>query len=154
MARVRTINGTAVSAGLAIGPVHVVRATANNAPTWSVSAHEVAKEIERLERAVRDASAELERRQEIVAQQAGEADAQIFAVHRMILQDPGARGQVHTTIEDERITINTSAVLSPRSAAAAAEMASIWYAASKGVLTIHHPVSAESDRTLGVAIFG
>lgn len=103
MARARTINGTAVSAGLALGPVHVVRATADTAPTWSVSSEEVPKEIERLERAVRDASAELERRQEIVARQAGEADAQIFAVHRMILQDPGARGQVQTTIEDERI---------------------------------------------------
>jgi hypothetical protein len=58
-----------------------------------------------------------------------------------------------TEIDDERITINTTAILSPRSAAAAAEMGSIWYAATKGVLTIHHPVGT-GDRSLGVAIFG
>ncbi|GAF70040.1 unnamed protein product [marine sediment metagenome] len=58
-----------------------------------------------------------------------------------------------TDIDDERITTNTTAVLSPRSAAAAAEMQSIWYAAAKGILTIHHPVGA-AGRTLGVAIFG
>ena len=103
MARARTLNGTAVSPGLALGPVHVVRAAEDITPTWSVNSEEVANEIERLEQAVHTASEELERRRLIVARETGEADAQIFAVHRMILQDPGARAQVRATIEDERI---------------------------------------------------
>lgn len=103
MAGARTLNGIAVSPGLALGPVHVVRATDAVIPVWSVGPDEVSREVRRLDRAIESASRDLEHRQEVVSQQAGEADAQIFAVHRMILQDPGATSQVRTTIEDERI---------------------------------------------------
>jgi phosphotransferase system enzyme I (PtsI) len=81
----------------------VVRASAGKVPTWSVGPDEVAREIERVRLATATASEELERRQRIVSEQTSEADAQIFAVHRAILQDPGAFGQVETMIQDERI---------------------------------------------------
>jgi phosphoenolpyruvate-protein phosphotransferase len=103
MAQVRSVNGVAVSPGLALGPVHVVRAKAGKVPTWSVGPHEVEREIERVRVATASASEELERRQRIVAEQASEADAQIFAVHRAILQDPGALAQVESMVQDERI---------------------------------------------------
>ncbi len=108
MARVRTVHGTAVSPGLSIGPVHVVRAKADAVPTWSVSEGDVAAEIERLKAAVVSASEELGRRQKLVALQSSEREAQIFAVHRMILQDPGAVRDVEATIRTERINAETA----------------------------------------------
>ncbi len=99
----RTIQGIAVSPGLASGPVYVVRASPGEVPTWSIPEDEVEREIERLRRALEEARADLTSRQRIVAKQAGEKDAEIFAVHRMILSDPGALKQVEKTIRDERI---------------------------------------------------
>ncbi len=103
MAQVRVVKGVAVSPGLALGPVHVVQAATGKVPTWSVGHDEVEREIERVRRATVSAGAKLERRQRIVAEQAGEADAQIFAVHSAILRDPGALGQVEAMIREERI---------------------------------------------------
>jgi phosphoenolpyruvate-protein phosphotransferase len=103
MARARTIHGTPVSPGLAIGPVHVVRAEPDAVPTWSIPEAEVLGEIERLQRAVSSASEDLQRRQRAVATQSSPREAQIFAVHRMILQDPGAVAEVEETIRGERI---------------------------------------------------
>ena len=103
MTQARTINGVAVSPGLALGPVHVVRATASVVPVWSVGREEVERELERIGRAIESASSELERRQRLVARETSEADAQIFAVHRMILQDPAALGEVRAKVADERI---------------------------------------------------
>lgn len=103
MTQARTVNGVAVSPGLALGPVHVVRATAEVVPLWSVGRDEVDRELGRIELAIEAASLELERRQRIVAREASEADAQIFAVHRMILQDPAATSEVRAKVTGERI---------------------------------------------------
>jgi phosphotransferase system enzyme I (PtsI) len=100
---VRIVHGTSVSPGLALAPVYVVRASPAEVPTWSIPEDEVAREVERLERALQEARDELAARQKLVASQAGEKDAEIFAVHRMILSDPGALGQVKATIREERI---------------------------------------------------
>ncbi|MCE9593167.1 MAG: phosphoenolpyruvate--protein phosphotransferase [Planctomycetes bacterium] len=99
----RLIQGTSVSPGLALAPVYVVRASPAEVPTWSVPGDEVEREIERLERALVEARDELSARQKVVATQAGEKDAEIFGVHRMILSDPGALTQVKRTIREERI---------------------------------------------------
>jgi len=101
--KARIIHGTAVSPGLAVGPVHAARSAAQNVPTWSVRQEDLESEIERLERAIQSASDELSRRQRLVASQAGEKDAEIFAVHRMVLQDPGARRQVESVVRDQRV---------------------------------------------------
>src|SRR5688500_9719833 len=87
MAQLRMIKGTAVAPGLALGPVHVVRA-ADAVPTWSIPEEEVEREIARLHEALDHAAEELRRRQRIVAQQTSEKDGEIFSVHRMLLQDP------------------------------------------------------------------
>jgi len=108
MARARTIHGTSVSPGLAIGPVHVVRAAPDAVPTWSVAEVDVAGEIERLRRSVAVASEELLRRQHLVARESSERDAQIFAVHRMILADAGATKEVEDTIRGERVNAETA----------------------------------------------
>jgi phosphoenolpyruvate-protein phosphotransferase (PTS system enzyme I) len=99
----RIIHGIPTSPGLAMGPVHVVRAGQDVVPTWSVAGGEVEREVERLNTALALAAEEMKRRQDLVTVTAGEKDAQIFAVHRMILQDPAALTEVVGTIRDQRI---------------------------------------------------
>lgn len=103
MPRSRLIHGTPVSSGLAMGCVHVVRARAQGVPEWSVAPEDVPAEIGRLAQALTLAREKLEHRQRVVASEAGEKDAEIFAVHRMILQDPSALAEVERTISDQRI---------------------------------------------------
>ena len=59
MAQVGSINGVAVSPGLALGPVHVVRARTDAVPTWSVGPDEIEREVARLRGALDEARAEL-----------------------------------------------------------------------------------------------
>jgi len=99
----RTIQGAAVSPGLAVGPVHVVHTGPANVPTWNVAREEVALEIGRLAAALNSASDVLAERQRLVASSASDKDAEIFAVHRMILQDPSALRQVEGAIAEQRI---------------------------------------------------
>ena len=103
MAHTRIIKGTPVAPGLALGPVHVVRAAPNVVPTWTVPEEEVGREVARLHAALDGAADELRRRQKLVAQHAGERDAEIFAVHRMLLTDPGTLKKVEATVREQRI---------------------------------------------------
>lgn len=99
----RIIHGIATSPGLALGPVHVVRGGKDEIPSWSVAEEDVQREIERLHTALATAAREMKRRQDLVSAQAGEKDAQIFAVHRMILSDPGALSEVDGYVRDLRV---------------------------------------------------
>lgn len=102
------IRGTSVSTGLAIGPVHVVSTATDEVPTFTVARERVEEEIARLEEALALASAELDRRRELVAAQAGPKDAEIFGVQKLVLQDPGALGQVKSAIRDQRINAESA----------------------------------------------
>lgn len=99
----RFIQGVAVSSGLVAGPVHIVQAGAHEVPTWTVSAEDVPSEIGRLAAAMNAAGEELGAKQEQVAAQTSGKDAEIFAVHRMILTDPSALQEVESTISEERV---------------------------------------------------
>ncbi len=99
----RTVQGIAVSPGLAVGPVHVVHAGADDTPTWNIAREEIALEIGRLANAMNAASESLEERRRLISTSTNEKDAEIFAVHRMILQDPGALREVESSIAEERI---------------------------------------------------
>ena len=101
MAR-KTIHGVAVAAGLAVGPVHVVHAGLRDVPTWTVGRADIPLEIGRLAAALNQASEKLSARQDLVAR-TSEKDAEIFVVHRMILQDPSALKEVEETIAEQRI---------------------------------------------------
>jgi len=96
------VQGIAVAPGLALGPVHVVRARPDVVPTWVVRDDEVDAEWTRLSQAIERVSRALERHQESAQRHAGEKDAGIFAVHRMILQDPGAEHELERAIRDSR----------------------------------------------------
>jgi len=99
----RTVKGLSVSPGLAIGPVHVVLARPEKVPEWSLSQAAIAPELQRLVEAVQAADADLERRQSQILSEVGEKDAEIFAVHRTVLQDPRALKEVENTIVEQRI---------------------------------------------------
>jgi len=98
-----TIKGTAVAPGLAIGRVHVVPARPESVSEWAVGVEEVDREVERLWAALRAAEALLDAQHALVREAAGERDAGILAVHRMVLQDPGALEEVERTIREDRI---------------------------------------------------
>ncbi|MEL6714355.1 MAG: putative PEP-binding protein, partial [Planctomycetota bacterium] len=97
------IPGHSVSPGLALGPVHVVRARPGSAPTWSLRPDEVDSEVKRLRTAIEAVQEVLSIREAGVAAAVGDRDAGILAVHRMILDDPGAREEVDAAIRSERI---------------------------------------------------
>ncbi len=107
----RKIQGVAVSPGLALGPIHVVHAGPSDVPTWSVSRDDVPIEIGRLADALNAAGERLEERRKRVASSSGDKDAEIFAVHRMILQDPGALREVEQAIADQRINAEAAVQL-------------------------------------------
>lgn len=104
----RIIHGIATSPGLAQGAVHVVRATLQEVPTWTVAEDDVEREVERLQRALAAAGEEMSRRQRVVASLSGENDAQIFAVHAMILKDPAALEEVVGTVRTQRVNAEAS----------------------------------------------
>ena len=66
MTQLRIVKGVAVSSGLALGRVHIVRATPKVVPTWSIPGDEIEKEIERLGRAITLTTHELQRRKDLV----------------------------------------------------------------------------------------
>lgn len=98
-----SINGTGISPGLALGPVHIVHAGPSDIPTWTVGRDEVAIEIGRLATALNVAADRLDERHKKVASSTGAKDAEIFVVHRAILQDPSAMRQVEEAISEHRI---------------------------------------------------
>jgi len=106
-----TIQGTAVSPGLALGPVHIVYASPADIPTWTVGRHEIPLEIGRLAAALNVAAERLDERRKKVASSAGAKDAEIFAVHRAILQDPSAMRQVEDAIAEQRINAEAAVKL-------------------------------------------
>ncbi|MEM9382569.1 MAG: phosphoenolpyruvate--protein phosphotransferase [Planctomycetota bacterium] len=97
------IQGLSVAPGLGLGPVHVVRARLDAAPTWTIRPDEAEVEIARLDAAIDHVAEVLARRQADVAAAVGERDAGILGVHQMILRDPGAREEVDNFICEERI---------------------------------------------------
>ena len=103
MAQLRIIKGVPVSPGLALGPVHVVRAAPHLVPTWSIPEDDVPREIARLKDALDQVAEDLRRRQKLVSTQANERDGEIFSVHRMLLQDPSTLKRVENTIREQRI---------------------------------------------------
>ena len=103
MTRQRNINGISVAPGLTMGPVHVVRAAADVIPSWSIPEDQVLTEVRRVHDAVEGVCEELERRREIVAEQANERDANILAVHAMIVRDPSAITEIEKRIREDRL---------------------------------------------------
>ena len=99
------IKGTAVAPGIALGPIHIVRAHPGGVPIWSIPPEEVDSEIARLHEALSLTEEQLDRQRQRVLEEAGERDAGIFAVHAMVLQDPAALKTVTDTIREQCINV-------------------------------------------------
>lgn len=108
MAHTRIVKGIPVAPGLAIGAVHVVLAARTGVPTWSVAGDDVEAEVQRLRSAIETHSTELRRRRAIVLEHAGESEAAIFDVHRMLLQDAGSVKRVEALVRDQRVNAESA----------------------------------------------
>jgi len=79
------IKGTAVAPGIALGPIHIVRAHPGGVPIWSIPPEEVDGEIARLHDALSVTEEQLDRQRKRMLEEVGERDAGIFACGRHIL---------------------------------------------------------------------
>jgi phosphoenolpyruvate-protein phosphotransferase (PTS system enzyme I) len=90
------LQGIAVSPGVAIGEVLVMDTEGFRIPRRFLPRDAVEDELERLNRAIADATAEIDRHRNKVEKQLGKEYAAIFSAHIQILNDPG----LHSKLEE------------------------------------------------------
>jgi len=92
------LQGIAVSPGVAIGEVLVMDTEGFRIPRRFLPRDAVEDELERLNRAIAAATAEIERHREKVEKQLGKQYAAIFAAHAQMLNDHGLRAKLEEMI--------------------------------------------------------
>jgi phosphotransferase system enzyme I (PtsI) len=92
------LQGIAVSPGLAIGEVLVMDNEGFRIPRRFLPRDAVEDELERLDRAIRAATAEIERNRDRVREQLGDDYAAIFAAHMQMLNDRRLRAELEEMI--------------------------------------------------------
>jgi len=92
----RTLQGIAVSPGVAIGEALIVDTEGFRIPRRFVMRDAVDDELQRLDNAVDAVGTEIERKRDAVTKQLGEQYGAIFAAHLQMLRDPS----LHREIED------------------------------------------------------
>ncbi|MGH7495909.1 MAG: phosphoenolpyruvate--protein phosphotransferase [bacterium] len=97
------LQGVPVSPGIAIGRVFMLSGTLPVVERRTLAPEEIPAEIERLHRALEKTKDELSHDQIVAHEQIGDAAAQIFEVHHMILEDPDFLGQVEQSISTQSI---------------------------------------------------
>lgn len=98
------ILGVAASAGIALGPAHLVQDTAGIlVPRRTVEDKDVDQEVRRFDNATREAEHTLVALQEDVRRRIGKSEAEIFAAQILLLRDPSLRNEVVGRCRSERI---------------------------------------------------
>lgn len=92
------LQGIAVSPGVAIGEALVMDNEGFRIPRRFLPRDAVEDELERLDRAIAAATAEIERNRDRVAEQLGDQYAAIFSAHSQMLNDHGLRGKLDEMI--------------------------------------------------------
>jgi phosphotransferase system enzyme I (PtsI) len=92
------LQGIAVSPGVAIGEVLIMDTEGFRIPRRFLPRDAVEDELERLNRAMADATAEIERHRDKVEKQLGKDYAAIFSAHIQILNDHGLRTKLEEMI--------------------------------------------------------
>lgn len=105
----RSFNGKGVCGGIAIGRISVLRHS--DAKVTRVKITDTAAELERFENARKQAIDELCRLYEKAIPEVGEAGAQIFDIHRMMLEDDDYRESVRSMIERQQINAEYATAL-------------------------------------------
>lgn len=97
----KKLNGVAASRGICIGPAfQFVRIELN---TEKKEIPDTSAELTRLENALSRAKDQIEAIYQKALNEAGEADAEIFQAHKMILDDPELISAIKTRIENEKV---------------------------------------------------
>jgi phosphoenolpyruvate-protein phosphotransferase len=91
----------AISAGIAIGPVHLSRSASTSVEHHTISAEQVASELQRLQLALEHATRELQVLSARVAQTVGRSEADIFEAQQLILEDPDLLEEVQALISQQ-----------------------------------------------------
>jgi len=94
------LQGIAVSPGVAIGEALVMATEGFRIPRRFVARDAVVDELERLDKAIAAAGAEIERSREGVSRELGEQYAAIFDAHLQMLRDPNLRTELESLIRD------------------------------------------------------
>ncbi|MGX7109529.1 phosphoenolpyruvate--protein phosphotransferase [Facklamia miroungae] len=100
------LTGIAASDGIAIAPVYLLVD-----PDLSFEEkiiEDCEQELVRLSIAVDQAKAELEKIRQLASTQLGEAEAQVFDAHLLVLSDPEFLAQIKNLIEDEKMNAEAS----------------------------------------------
>jgi len=92
------LQGIAVSPGVAIGEALVMGNEGFRIPRRFVTRDSVEYELERLDKAIKDASAEIARSRDAVLKEMGEKYAAIFEAHLQMLQDARFRSDIEEMI--------------------------------------------------------
>lgn len=96
------IKGVAVSQGIAIGPAYVFGSGLLDVKPRDITAEEVDQEVQKLDLAIDKAKKELTQIGEETMQMLGERSAEIFEVHKLILEDPEIKGETIRRIRSQR----------------------------------------------------
>ncbi len=94
------LQGIAVSPGVAIGEALVMATEGFRIPRRFVARDAVVDELERLDKAISAAGAEIEKSREGVSRELGEQYAAIFDAHLAMLRDPNLRTELESLIRD------------------------------------------------------
>lgn len=104
----KLISGIAASDGISIAPVYLL--TEPDLSFERVTVEDTQAEVERLDRAVKQATDEITVIQETALASLGAEEAQVFEAHLLFLSDPEFVGQVKQSVIDQ--AINAEAALS------------------------------------------
>ena len=96
----QTLQGIAVSPGVAIGEAMVVGNEGFRIPRRFVARDAVEDELARLDQSIKVAGAEIEHNRDAVAQELGAQYGAIFSAHLEMLRDPRLRSEVEELIRD------------------------------------------------------
>ncbi len=94
------LQGIAVSPGVAIGEAIVLDNEGFRIPRRFLTRHAVRNEIKRLEAAINEATAEVERSRVRIAAELGDEYASIFSAHAQMLNDPRLREELEELIRE------------------------------------------------------
>ena len=97
------IKGLAVSQGIAIGPAFPFGSGLQDVRPRKVPEAEIEAEVQLLTQAIESAKRELTLIGEETQERLGERSAEIFEVHKLILDDPEIRGEALRRIREEQL---------------------------------------------------
>ena len=96
------LQGTPVSPGIGIGPVHVVARGFSAPEVYEISAKDIPAEQERFKAALEETKIQLDELQERIKAISGEEESRIFEAHLMVLEDRAMLDRVADAIATRR----------------------------------------------------